>query len=113
MAVEKLTIVTPQDAYSSAVIDSLPVNPWVVAVAVAKTPFDRSYSTRFKSVSAYENHKASARAYDKRKRDEATMKRNALRVNLFSDVGTAKQKQASDDKSRAIQASSYRYRTVR
>jgi len=40
------------------------------------------------------------------------LKEKALRVNLFSDSGTAKQHQADKDKSREIQASSNRYRTA-
>lgn len=36
----------------------------------------------------------------------------ATRVNLFSDSGTANQRRSDNDKSRAIQASSNRYRTA-
>ncbi len=44
----------------------------------------RSYALRFATPEALEAHRANARAYEKKKRDEATIKRKAERVNADS-----------------------------
>lgn len=44
----------------------------------------RSYALRFATPEALESHRANARRYEKRRRDEATIKRNAARVNADS-----------------------------
>jgi len=52
----------------------------------------RAYTKRFKSAEALENHRANARAYDKRRRQAATLRRMALRVNPDSGTGYAGQR---------------------
>ena len=47
---------------------------------------DRPYSKRFKTVEAYENHKANSRLQDKKRRDKATAARNALNGIPSRDV---------------------------
>lgn len=118
-----------QSAYDTTVADSLAANPFNWKRAPEPTPEPtrsyqprtqeeqqfRPYSTRFKSVEAYEAHKANARAWAKahtKKATAARMKLNATRVNLPSAFNCPIDGRDSNLKSAVIQGSSNWNRTA-
>lgn len=74
----------------------------------------RPYGSRFATLEAYENHKASSRAWAKERSAQRTAERqklNATRVNK-ADFFISPTPQKDADRTRKIQGSSNRYKTI-
>ena len=83
-------------------------SPFAILQQIRQAPFVKPEKRIYTAAEKKQKQRERNRIFMAKKR----LQEKATRVNLFSDSGTANQRRADNDKSRAIQASSNRYRTA-